>query len=159
MFTIFPLRVLTFLTVPLPGQFVLTATQKKDRSKLQTKFSVEALRKSHRLHGEESGQGVSFQPPSSQTECLLARVWAKVLVGQPKDSPVASEHHFSVFDNFFHLGGDSLAALRVLRMLASEFDDQAILHNPTGQIQGALSPANFQVQGDAACSTWTIGLL
>lgn len=107
------------------------------------------------MHGDESGQGVAFQPPSSPTECLLARVWSKVLVGQPTDSSSIAEAekkvNFSALDNFFHLGGDSLSALRVLRLLASEFGDQEILHNPTGQIQGALSPANFQVRTCCWC--------
>lgn len=50
--------------------------------------------------------GNPFREPSSETECELQALWAKTL-----GVPVSK---ISADDNFFHIGGDSVAAMRVV---------------------------------------------
>ncbi len=56
------------------------------------------------LGGRDAGPGEVYSPPRTRTEVLLAGVWAEVL----------GLDRVGVHDNFFHLGGDSILALRVI---------------------------------------------
>ena len=72
--------------------------------------------------------------PQTDTECLVANVWSHILQGTPMmttsnrvDEPQIGKQpnlNYFVEDNFFQLGGDSLAALRVLRTLAAHYGKQ-----------------------------------
>ena len=105
----------------LPGLFPLTATQKKARSKLRVSFDSTRLLQLQRLTTPPKLlRSRHSRRPESPTERLVASAWAKVLGG----SAEAGAGSFLADEDFFQAGGDSLAALRVMRVLAANFGDQ-----------------------------------
>lgn len=54
----------------------------------------------------------SFQPPETETECALARLWERLL----GLSAVGRDDHY------FEIGGDSLSIVRMIAEVADEFD-------------------------------------
>lgn len=75
--------------VKLPT-FPLTPNGKVDRRNLPDPLEI----------GNESG----YEPPATVTESKLVDIWQEVLGRQP----------IGINDNFFHLGGDSIKAIRVV---------------------------------------------
>jgi amino acid adenylation domain-containing protein len=77
-----------------------------------------------------------FIPPRSQTEKELAKIWAEVL----------SLDDVGIYDNFFDLGGDSLAASRVIaRVVQSrqlELPIKALFDTPTVAEMAAIITQN-----------------
>lgn len=68
----------------------------------------------------------SFSPPQTETQKLIARIWASVL---KKDIST-----LSIYDNFFDLGGDSLLSIRVVakaRQSGLSLTPQLILQHQT----------------------------
>lgn len=81
----------------------VTTTGKIDRKTLRSiggSFSVDEMAQMRTI-----GQGPKEQP-SSRTEQLLQMVWGKVLGVQ--------QSNIGLDDSFFHLGGDSIAAMKVV---------------------------------------------
>ena len=109
----------------LPQAFVqvdeipLSSNGKVDRKKLRPPTTAERMLASSMSshlgrNGEyEDGSHLSFVAPSSQIEQKVAEIYASVL---NLDQAAISMNH-----NFFDLGGDSLAALRLLSKVQSEF--------------------------------------
>jgi len=60
----------------------------------------------------ESGTGVDYAPPESDTERAVAEVWAEVL----------GVDRIGRHDNFFDLGGDSIQSLAIAGRVAEAFD-------------------------------------
>ncbi|KAM4054540.1 AMP-binding enzyme [Hirsutella rhossiliensis] len=85
------------------GELPMTATGKVDRKRLREiggSFSVEKL-----AEMRTAGQGPKRQPTSVAERCLQ-RIWAKVLsIGSAR---------IGLDDSFFHLGGDSIAAMKAV---------------------------------------------
>ncbi|WP_174187800.1 phosphopantetheine-binding protein [Nocardia barduliensis] len=59
----------------------------------------------------ETGDSVWFHTPADELETELAALWSKVLDAAP----------ISVFDDFLDLGGDSLAAIRIVSEIEQRF--------------------------------------
>lgn len=84
---------------------------------------------------------VAHVPPRTPLERSIAGVWAEVLHQEP----------IGLHDNFFDLGGDSLASIRVvsrLRKLGVTTSPRAILEHPT--IAGLVTVARVVDDGGAA---------
>jgi hypothetical protein len=73
-------------------EFPLTPSGKVDRNALSKQSPL----------GSEARADV--EPPSGQTEQLVAEIWKEIL----------GAHEIGAHDNFFNLGGHSLLALRAL---------------------------------------------
>lgn len=81
-----------------------TVSGKTDRRRLREEaasLSRETLEVFSALKGEK-------RPPSTKTEKKLQKIWAKLL-----NTPLA---HIGVDDSFFHIGGDSIGAMRMASM-------------------------------------------
>ena len=100
----------------------------------------------------ERSEAVPFVAPSSATEVALQRIWQHILSVQP----------IGIHDNFFALGGHSLAAMRLINACNSHFKlnlqlrvlfdaptiaqlAQAIEHSAPG---GELHPCLVRLQGN-----------
>jgi acyl-CoA synthetase (AMP-forming)/AMP-acid ligase II/aryl carrier-like protein len=72
------------------------------------------LAKTLGLSGEKQGAATrpAYVEPGDETEVALARIWEEVL----------RVDRIGLADNFFHLGGDSLAATRVAARVRKNFD-------------------------------------
>ena len=102
---------------------------------MQKQFDYSALIALRRADTFGGAVFSSKTEPQTDTECLVASVWAHILQGTPMASTSVSADqqpngtkpslNYFVEDNFFQLGGDSLAALRVLRTLAAHYGKQA----------------------------------
>jgi acyl carrier protein len=68
---------------------------------------------------------VPFAPPTNETETEMAQIWSEVL----------DLDEVGIHDNFFDLGGDSLAATRVaarvLKQFRVELSFKALFESPT----------------------------
>ncbi len=93
-------------------------------------------------------QGLALVEPSSDVERALCEVWAEVL----------RIEQVGVTDDFFDLGGDSLAALEVVAAIGdtmgAALDDAAVFHARTirdlaALIEGSGDPLGARVRSDA----------
>lgn len=91
---------------------------------------------------EELGDGLVFQPPAGPVEEGLARAWADAL-GLPR---------VGACDDFLDLGGDSVAAVRIMARLEDEYglliDTHELLDAGTVRGLAALVAARDAVPGD-----------
>jgi amino acid adenylation domain-containing protein len=105
----------------------LTPNGKVDRSALPDPF------------GSAAATGSQYEPPSSDMEILLARVWSEVL----------KLERVGVNDNFFDLGGHSLLSLRVAAEVAARsgwrMDPRTLFFQTLGQIAAAGTRAQVDV--------------
>ena len=117
----------------------------RDKSELPRTTSMKMDRKAlPSLVTIDVGTHIAGASPQSRAEIVVAKVWQQIL-GTP---------HISRYDNFFRLGGDSLGALRCVRMMWKDHilgGGEDTLHQQTsqyGDINSALSPSlliNFPV--------------
>lgn len=98
-------------------------------------------------------QGADLVAPSTGTERALCEIWAEVL----------HLEHVGVTDDFFDLGGDSLAALEVVATvadtLATPLDDAAVFHARTVRELAALVDGPADPTAPASRSLATIPAL
>jgi hypothetical protein len=91
----------------------LTANGKLDRRALEA------------LEGVEAQADRPYTPARTSNEAALVEIWEEILARSP----------VGVHDDFFDLGGQSLAALRVINMVARRLGCQvslgALLEHPT----------------------------
>ncbi|GAA4055870.1 non-ribosomal peptide synthetase [Nonomuraea soli] len=84
---------------------------------------------------ERPALGRAYVAPSTETERVLAEVWADVL----------ELERVGVTDNFFHLGGDSIRSVQVLALARDrglDFELQRLFQQPTiAQLAAEISPA------------------
>lgn len=113
------------------------------------KADASALPAPTRIHR----QGADLVAPSTATERALCEIWAEVL----------HLEHVGVTDDFFDLGGDSLAALEVVATvadtLATPLDDAAVFHARTVRELAALIDGPADPTAPASRSLATIPAL
>jgi amino acid adenylation domain-containing protein len=120
-----PSAFISMLEIPM------TSTGKTDRKRLQkigATFSVQDLVEKQTLGNEKKTQ------PTSDTEWKMQKIWADVL-------GIAAET-IGLDDNFFQLGGDSIAVLKVVeraREVGIELAVLDIFHHPSLSIRPGRS--------------------
>lgn len=83
----------------------LNSSGKTDRKKLRKLGSLLTLRQLARLRGSNEGVDKEKRAPSTDEECAIQQIWARVL------NITASD--IGLDDSFFNLGGDSITAMQV----------------------------------------------
>ncbi|MEJ6004577.1 amino acid adenylation domain-containing protein [Paucibacter sp. AS339] len=73
-------------------------------------------------------QGAAQQAASTAMEHTLHALWSQALNPPPEAGTLRPALHFGVHDNFFDLGGDSLAALSILGAMEERLDRHLPLH-------------------------------
>lgn len=124
-------RVRDFLTTVLPGYMVPTHIHRVDRLPLTENGKVDKKALA-RPAGETAGGGAHI-PPATPAERRMAALWADVL-GVPLERIGRS-------DDFFELGGTSLAAVRLLVRLDRALSLKDLSANPVlADCAAALEP-------------------
>lgn len=106
------------------AKFPMTPTGKLNRKRLReigTSFSVKQL-----AEARAAGQSGLKRQPSSEIEQSVREIWARVLSMVPLT--------IGLDDNFFHLGGDSIASMKVVgeaRKLGIQVTVADIFHHPS----------------------------
>ena len=104
-------------------------------------------------HGSRTDLEVALTAPRSDIERLLAEIWAEVLAIDP----------VGIHDDFFELGGDSLAASRVLSRVLQKFrlnlPIQALFDAPTVARMANVVRQNQTQYADAAASAQMLRLV
>ncbi len=122
-----------------------TSSMKIDRNRLST------------LNQIPTGHPYHEHPPITRMENAILKVWSQII----------GISHISRYDNFFRLGGDSLGALRCVRILWKDYINNGgieKLHEKTsefGDIDSVLSPSlllQFPVLKDFAAYIEKVGL-
>ncbi|KAM5488870.1 NRPS cluster protein [Microsporum audouinii] len=111
-------------SVYIPIQHIpITATGKADRRALREMAASLTTRDVEALNRASVDSRV---PPRTEKECLMQSLWAEVLKIEDKDRISAS-------DSFFRVGGDSIAAMRIVavaRSRALEFTVRDVFQYP-----------------------------
>ena len=123
-------------------QLPLTPTGKVDRKALPEP------------DGTRPESEIAFAEPQNALEAQLARIWADIL----------GLDRVGVNDNFFDLGGHSLAAMRIVSRVTDRFNlkmsTQLLFQSPTVRamaavIAGHQGEAAMEQRGDASSGKWT----
>ncbi len=123
----------TFLSGNLPDYMIPSSFHLLDKlpvnanGKLDRKSLAQMTKGKPLTEGNVINSALSFTPPKTEDEKLLAIIWSDVLNRLP--------HQISIHDHFFELGGHSLSALHILiRMrlcLMAKLTLSDIFENPT----------------------------
>ena len=130
----------------------------RDKSQLPRTTSMKIDRKAlPSLATIDVGHHIIGAAPQSRAEIVVAKVWQQIL----------GTSRISRYDNFFRLGGDSLGALRCVRIMWKGHihgGGENVLHQQTsqyGDINSVLSPSlliNFPVLKDFAAAIHDAGI-